>query len=248
MTTEIISLIIFGCLSVAVLAGRGLRRLLPDHHLTGDTKDAVKLAMGLVATMSALLLGLLVSSAKDSYDSVRSEIIQMAAKVSLLDRVLHLYGPEAAPLRAQFHTAVGETARQMWSPNGHGTAIKTQSADAIYAAIQSLSAKDDSQRALKAQLLSLAVELAQIRTLLHVQSIASISTPLLVVVICWLLIIFFCFNLIAPPNATATMASLVSAFAVAGAIFLILEMDSPFDGLLQVSSQPLVNAASQFAK
>jgi len=248
MNPEIISLIIFVCLAVAVLAGRGLRRLLPEHHLNAETKDAVKLAMGLIATMSALLLGLLVSSAKGSYDTVRSEVIQMASKVTLLDRVLHLYGSEAAPLRAQFHTAAEEVTRQMWAPNGHEVALKTHSADAFYAAIQSLSPKDDTQRALKASALSLAVELAQLRTLLRVQSIASISTPLLVVVICWLVIIFFCFSLIAPPNATATMASLVSAFAVAGAIFLILEMDQPFDGLLQISNRPLVNALTQIEK
>jgi hypothetical protein len=95
---------------------------------------------------------------------------------------------------------------------------------------------------------SLAVELAQLRTLLHAQSLASISLPLLIVVVCWLVIIFFCFSLIAPPNATATLAAMVSAVAVAGALFLILEMDRPFSGLVQVSNEPLVNALSQLPR
>jgi hypothetical protein len=248
MTTEIISLIIFGCLVVAVLAGRGLRRLLPEHHLNAETKDAVKLAMGLVATMSALLLGLLVSSAKTSYDTVRSEVIQMSAKITFLDRVLHLYGPEAEPLRIKFHAAVEEGTRQMWSQTSGQPVANARSGDAIYAAIQGLSPRNDTQRNLKEQAASLAVELAQLRTLLHAQSIESISRPLLIVVVFWLVIIFFSFNLIAPPNVTATLASMVSALAVAGAIFLTLEMDRPFTGLVKISNEPLVNATSQFAK
>src|SRR5512136_2749398 len=98
MNTEVISLLIFGSLAGAVWLGRCLRRFLPEHHLSSDTKEAVKLAMGLVATMAALLLGLLVSSAKGSYDTVRGEVIQMAAKTAFLDRVLTAYGPEAAPV------------------------------------------------------------------------------------------------------------------------------------------------------
>ena len=88
MNTTLTALIVFGCLVGAVLLGRTLRRLLPEEHLTADSRDTIKLAMGLVATMAALVLGLLVSSAKGSYDTERSEVIQMAAKVAFLDRVL----------------------------------------------------------------------------------------------------------------------------------------------------------------
>jgi hypothetical protein len=225
-----------------------IRRLLPEHHLSAESKDTVKLAMGLVATMSALLLGLLVSSAKNSYDTTRGQVIQMAAKVAFLDRVLGLYGPEAAPLRAQFHAAVAESTRQMWSPNEGALSPSSQDGNALYAAIQSLTPRDDAQRTLKNQAVSLAVELAQLRTLLHAQSLASISRPLLVVVVLWLVIIYFSFSLIASPNATAALTLTVSALSVAAAIFLILEMDRPFSGLLQLSDKPLVNALSQTAK
>jgi spore maturation protein SpmA len=87
MNTEVISLIIFGCVVGAVLIGRAVSRLLPAEHLRADTKETVKLAIGLLATMSALLLGLLVTSAKASYDNARNDVIQMAAKVVFLDRV-----------------------------------------------------------------------------------------------------------------------------------------------------------------
>ena len=242
MNTTLVAATVACCLFSAVLLGMWIRRLVPQHHLNADTKDTVKLAMGLVATMSALLLGLLVSSAKGSYDTTRGQVIQMAAKVAFLDRVLGLYGPEAAPLLSQFHAAVEETTRQMWSPNEGALSRNVHAGNALYAAIQGLSPRDDAQRALKTQATTLAVDLAQLRTLLHVQSLASISRPLLVVVVIWLVIIFFSFSLLAPPNATATLALMVSALAVAGAIFLILEMDRPFTGVVRISSEPMQNA------
>src|SRR6184192_3345250 len=106
MNTTLTAVIVFGCLIGAVLVGRILRRILPESHLNADSRDVVKLAMGLVATMAALVLGLLVSSAKGSYDTERSEVIQMAAKIAFLDRLLTAYGPEAAPARAQVRQVV----------------------------------------------------------------------------------------------------------------------------------------------
>jgi hypothetical protein len=251
MNTEIVSLIIFGCLVVAVWLGRCLRSFLPEHHLSADTKDAVKLAMGLVATMAALLLGLLVSSAKGSYDAVRSEVIQMSAKVAFLDRVLTGYGPGAAEVRGLYREVMEENIRRIWPIDAHTPADltpTTQAGNAVYAAIQHLAPENDDQRSVKAQALTLAGEVGQIRTLLAAQSVASISTPMLVVVVCWLFVIFLSFSLLAPPNATATLALLVSALSVAGAIFLILELDRPFGGLIQISSEPMGNVLNQMAR
>jgi hypothetical protein len=242
--------IIFACLFGAVLLGRGLRRLLPEHHLSADTKDAVKLAMGLVATMAALLLGLLVSSAKGSYDTIRGEVIQMSAKAVFLDRVLVTYGPEATEARARYRNLVGDIIQRLWPEEANQPADLTpnaQTGNAVYLALQHLSPQDDSQRNLKAQAMSLAAELGQLRSLLDAQSVASISMPMLVVVIFWLFVIFLSFSVLAPPNATATLALLVSTLSVAGAIFLILELDHPFGGLIRISSQPMLNALSQFA-
>jgi len=107
MNPFLTAFIIAVCLCAAVLLGMRVRRRLPENHLNDETKDAVKVAMGLIATMSALLLGLLVSSAKDSYDTVRSEVIQMGAKVSFLDRVLNLYGPEGWSTACQVSRRIG---------------------------------------------------------------------------------------------------------------------------------------------
>src|ERR1700745_3764416 len=146
MNTPLPAVIVFGCLIGAVLLGRILRRILPESHLTADSRDTIKLAMGLVATMAALVLGLLVSSAKGSYDTERSEVIQMAAKVALLDRVFALYGLEAAEARAGFHAAVEGAVWQMW-PEEAGAparlAPNTQAGNVVYSAIEGLSPHDD---------------------------------------------------------------------------------------------------------
>src|SRR4029450_6600740 len=114
MNTTLTSLVVFGCLVGAGVIGITIRGLLPQAHLSSETKDAVKVAMGLVATMSALVLGLLVSSAKSSYDIQRTEVIQMGAKGEFLDRVLTAYGPEAAGVRAQVRDMLEQSIQQIW--------------------------------------------------------------------------------------------------------------------------------------
>lgn len=251
MNALLTTTMVFACLFGAVLLGMGLRRLLPEHHLSDDTKDTVKLAMGLVATMAALLLGLLVSSAKGAYDAEQTQVIQIAAKVTFLDRMLADYGPEAADIRAQLRTLVEEAVRRMWPEERTippQLAPNTQAGDAVYFAIQRLSPRDDLQRRLKAQAATLAVEGGQLRTLLIAQSVPSISKLLLVVMVSWLVVIFLSFSLFAPPNATATLALVVAVLAVSGAIFLILELDQSFGGLIQISNEPILNALSHLAK
>ena len=232
--------------------GRALSRRLPEDHLSADTKETVKLAMGLLATMSALLLGLLVASAKASYDNARSDVIQMAAKVVFLDRVLTGYGPETAEARARLREAIEQMAHRSMQPPKANTPVNlapnTQVGNAIYLAIQHLTPNDDMQRSLKAQATTLAVELGQLRTLLVAESISSISKPLLIVVGFWLVVIFLSFSLIAPHNATATFALIISAVSAATAIFLVLELDRPFSGLLRISNEPMLNVLSQLER
>src|SRR6266536_3638604 len=162
----LISVILFVILVVAALLGRRVRCYLPEDHLSADSKDAVKLAMGLVATMTALLLGLLISSAKGTYDTVRGEVMQMASKVAFLDRVLALYGPEAATARGECRDTVADAVRRMW-PGERGEpaqlAPNEQMGDAFFVAVHRLSPHDDSQRALKTEAATLMVDLGQLR-------------------------------------------------------------------------------------
>jgi hypothetical protein len=251
MNSALTSVIVLSSLVAMVLVGRSVRRHLPDDHLSGDSRDTVKLAMGLVATMTALLLGLLVSSAKGTYDIQRTEVIQMAAKVAFLDRVLTAYGPEAAEARAEFRDALADAVRHMW-PEEAGAraqlAPNTAVGDRVYAAIQALSPRDDMHGGLKAQAATLSVDVAELRVLLLAQSTSSVSKPMLIAVVSWLAILFLSFSLIAPPNATTSVALVAAAFSVTVAVFLILELDQPMGGMIQVSSEPMRNALHQLAK
>jgi hypothetical protein len=251
MNSTVIAAILFVYLVGVALLGRWVRSYLPEEHLSADSRDAVKLAMGLVATMTALLLGLLVSSAKGTYDTVRNEVMQMASKVAFLDRVLALYGPEAVAARSECRDAVADAVQRMWPGERGGSAQlapNKQMGDAFYVAVHRLSPHDDSQRALKAEAVNLMVELGQLRSLLQAQAIPSISRPLLIALVSWLVVIFFGFSLVAPPNATTTLALVASAFSVACAVFLILELDHPLAGLIRIPSEPMVNVLNQLAK
>jgi hypothetical protein len=127
-------------------------------------------------------------------------------------------------------------------------APNTQTGSAMYAAMQNLSPRDEAQRKLKDQAVSLATDLGQLRFLLQAQSVPSISKPMLIILVSWLVIIFLGFSVLAPPNATTILALTVSAVAVSGAIFLILELDQPFGGFLRISSEPMMNALHQLEK
>jgi hypothetical protein len=254
MSAEVIfGLTMFGCLMGSVLLGIYLRHILPEHYLSGDTKDAVKLAMGLVATMSALVLGLLVTSVKGAYDSRRGEVIQMAAKVAFIDRVLKAYGPESDGIRRQFREMVEEDTRRLWPQENDIPAEfrpKEEGYDSVFIAdqLQLLAPRDDTQRSLRMQATNLVMEFGQLRSMLTAQSVASISRPMLIVVVCWLMLIFLSFSLLAPLNPTATIALVAATLSVAGAVFLILEMDLPFEGMIRISSEPMVKAMTHLAK
>lgn len=237
---SLVFVVIFGAAMLALLLGV----VLPKHHMSGETKDTVKLAMGLVATMTALVLGLLIASAKGSFDNEKTAVTSIAARVAFLDHLLAVYGPDAAPARESLRQGTERMVAALW-PQAASQAAQTDphgvSGDAVYHAIQDLSPQTDPQREIKAHALAIGYEVGQMRWLLSAQSGSSISTPLLVIVVCWLAILFFSFGLFAPANGTAVIAMLVAALSIAGAIFLILELDHPFGGVIQIPSQIMTN-------
>ncbi len=251
MIIGLIAVILFmGLVGVSLLGGR-LARLLPAEQLSTESKDAVKLALGLVATMTAILLGLLISSAKGAFDTARSEVIQMAAKVALLDRVLTLYGPETAEARRALHDATADGVCRTWPAKRSGPAQldpNPHMGDAVYGPISHLAPRDDAQRALKTEAATLMVQLAEIRALLQAQAVPSVSKPLLIALMIWLVVIFLGFSLIAPANATSTLALIAGAFSVACAVFIILELDYPFAGIIRVPSDPMINTLAHLTK
>ena len=242
------AVLVFVCLVVAVLLGRALSGRLSEHHLTVETRDTIKLSLGLVATMSALLLGLLVSSAKGAYDSQHRQIDEMAAKIATLDRVLALYGAESGTARRELRDTVENAIARAW-PRQAGTnsdlTADFHSGDAIYRTVQQLTPSDATQGELKAKAADLTLELAESRALLVSRALQGVSTPLLAIVVAWLVLILFGFSVLAPRNLAATVALTVAAAAVSGAILLMLEFYEPFDGLIRISSDPMVAAISR---
>jgi hypothetical protein len=251
MIMGFIAVILFILLVGAALFGGWLGRRLPEEQLSVESKDAVKLAMGLIATMTAVLLGLLISSAKGAYDTEEGEVMQMAAKVALLDRMLKFYGPEAADARHELHDAIADAVARTWPAKRTGPVRldpNEQMGDAFYLAVHRLVPHDDTQRALKTQATTLMVQLAELRALLQAQAVPSVSRPLLIALVSWLVVIFFGFSLVAPGNATSTLALVAGAFSVACAIFLILELDHPFAGVIRIPSEPMTMILERLSK
>lgn len=248
MSSVAISSIVFACVSAGTLLGILLRVVLPEHQLSADSRDAVKLGMGLVATMAALVLGLLTASAKTSFDMQSTELTDMSSKVVVLDRILAHYGPEAKEAREVLRGSVEHVLGQMWPKERASSqvlVVTPHSSEILLDKIEGLSPKDDVQRSFQAQALSVVMALAQTRWLIYEQRAAAISMPFLVVLVFWITVIFISFGLFAPLNATVVASFLVSALSVSSAIFLILEMYTPYEGLIHVSSAPLRAALAQ---
>jgi hypothetical protein len=246
MSSIAISLITFAFVFGAALLGMVLRAVLPQDDFNADSRDVVKLGMGLVATMAALVLGLLIASAKSSFDMQNVELTEMSSRVVLLDRVLAHYGPEAKEARAELRDSVVHTLEILNSKDA--SQLESTKGELLYDKIQGLTPQTDAQRSMQAQALSTILALAQTRWLMVEQRVNSVSVPLLTVLIFWLTIIFSSFGLFAPRNVTVVVSLLVSGLSVSGAIFLILEMYSPYAGLIHVSSAPLRAALTRLGQ
>jgi hypothetical protein len=230
--------------------GTILRSILPNDNLNADSRDVVNLGTGLVATMAALVLGLLIASAKSSFDTQSNELTDMSSRIVLLDRVLAHYGPEAKDAREILRSSVVHSLE--WA--SEKTAVSSSRLDpnnngeVLYDKIQVLSPKDDVQRSIQAQALNLVMSVGQTRWLMLEQRTNSVPVSMLVVLIFWLTIIFVSFGLYAPRNAIVVASLVVSAISVSGAIFLILAMYSPYEGLIHVSTAPLRVALSHLGQ
>jgi hypothetical protein len=200
--------------------------------------------------MSALVLGLLVASAKTSYDTQKNEITEMSAKIVLVDRVLAHYGPEANDARDFLRKAVVQAIDRIWpqSASDPPQLEPTGGIEVLYDKVQGLSPKNDAQRSLQTRAVNMLIDLGQSRFLLVEQGTNSVSVPLLAVVVFSFAISFMSFSLNADPNPTVVITFLLGALSIAGVIFLILEMYSPFRGLIQISSAPMRNALAHLGR
>jgi len=244
----VVSAVVCVVVFAGALVGMALRRILPDDHLGGDAKDVVKLAMGLIATMAALVLGMLVSTAKSSYDIRKNEVAGLSSQVVTLDRLLAAYGPETGDTRATLRGLVQDSLDHVWPEEAPGQIDlrPKDNAQDLYSELQALAPKNESQAAAKAQIIAAATTLRQSRWLMFVEAEQTgMSIPLLVVLVAWLVAIFVGFGLFAPPNPTVIVTLMICALAVSAAIFIIMEMYTPFSGVLRISPAPIREALSQ---
>jgi hypothetical protein len=245
-----IAAIVFACTFGSALLGIYLRRILPDSHLSSDSKDVMKLGTGLIATLAALVLGLLIASAKSSIDTQRVGFQQLSTNIILLDRSLKFYGPETKQIREGLRRAVALVLDHQWPQNGSRVVGLdapdiSDSGGALVTAIRELSPGTDAQKSIQSQALQISSDLARTRWLLSYEEESTISAPFLIVLIFWLSVLFVTFGLFSPWNATVVTVLFICAVSLAAAIFLIVEMDRPFHGLIQISGKPLRDALSQ---
>jgi hypothetical protein len=242
-----LSLISAGCIFGGVLLGFVLRRLLPDQHLQDESKDTVKLGAGMIATVSALVLGLLVASAKTTFDTTEEEITQRAAKIIFLDRLLADYGPETKATREQLRRTVAASIEIMWPNEKNGASglsdyERMNGMQVTQMTLLKVTPTTDAQRQLYATAQQIITDLRQSRWVLIQWAHHVVPLPFLVVLLFWLTMLHVSFGLFAPRNGTVITVLFISALSVSGAIFIVLDMTHPLQGVIKVSSEPMRKA------
>jgi hypothetical protein len=242
-----ISLLVFAVIFGGALLGVVVRPWLSESHLHPDSRDVVKMATGLIGTLAALVLGLLIASAKSSFDQKTTQVRQMTATIILLDDLLAQYGAEATSLRNLLRQSIPPLANRIWheeeTPPGNLVHFESSAqASAFEKELERLSPANDVQRSLQSRAIAAFTDGARIRLSLFAQAGGSIPAPFLVILVFWLSAIFVSFTLFARANLVMMAALFVCALSFAGAIFLVLELDNPFAGLMGISSATLRGA------
>jgi hypothetical protein len=246
-----VSSLVFALIFLSALAGMVIRRASPDDHFSSEAKDTVRLAVGLVVTMTGLVLGMLVSSSKNFYDSEKAQVAEMSSQIILFNDLLRTYGPETAQTRVDARKSVTTAVNRIWpQEKSEVFELRPQTADQeLYRELEALTPKNDSQAAVKAQLLALTVSLKKTYWVMYLQSVqTSMPIPLLVVVTSWLMAIFVSFGVFAPRNSTVILTLIVCALSVSAAILIIMSMYLPFSGILKISPVAVRDALSQMTK
>jgi hypothetical protein len=245
-----INVVVFACVFGGALVGMFIHSHLPNEHLDSDSKEAVRLGMALVGTTVALVLGLLIASGKAFYDTLNSEITQLAADVVFLDKVLNHYGPETKEIRELLRDLVVRMVDVTWEQHSADSTHFAPSTDTgpLFEKTQELSPHNDSQRFLLSQALSSVAKVGQTRLLMVAQTTSSVPMPLLTVLVFWLTLLFMSFGLFVRPNVVVVVSLFACALAICFAVLLILDMYQPYAGLIRVPNAPLRAALAQLGQ
>ena len=254
MSAIAISLIAFASIFCGTMLGMFLRTLLPEHHMSADSKDVMMMGTGMMATLAALVLGLMISSAKGSFDTLRTGLRQASAEIIMLDLTMADYGPETKESRDILRLSIKSTIERLW-PAEKTIGIETVGQTEIgfkkfEQKLQQLSPRNDKQRRLLSRAMQILDEIKTERWILFENlGQSSLPTPFIVLLVCWLTIIFFSFGLyIGRGNATVITILFVCALSASSALFVILDMDQPYGGVIRISSTPLQNALGRLGQ
>jgi hypothetical protein len=250
MSALSIAAIVFSCCFGAGFVGLFLHRVIPDQHLDSDSRDTVKLVMGLIATMAAVVLSLLIASAKSSYDAQQTGLQQLAADVIELDQSLARFGPETKDIRDGMRVTLTGVHDRVWGVNGGRAETLDPRAtaplrDNLLDAIRSLRAETSAEQSNQRVALDLAETMFRTRLIMFVETTARVSTPFLVILVLWVTMLFLGFGLFARLNPTVAVSFFIGSVCVATAILLILELNTPFSGLMRVPDAPIRYAISR---
>ena len=246
-------------LLLSAFAGAWAQKLLPAHHRSRDTIDSIRLVITMLVTLSAVVLGLLISSAKQRHDDEVANLERYSVDLIELDQRLRQYGPEAADIRAELRAytaaAIADTWRQEPPPTGQYPRLPASTdADPVEAAalgdmlasidhaIQALAPADPFHLHAAERLRARAADVLQQRWNLIASTHGTISWPFLTVMLCWLVIMFAIFGISSPPNALVYVVVVLSALSISSSVYLILDFDSPQTGLIRVPSLPMRDA------
>lgn len=242
------------CIISGGLIGSRLSKLVPLHHMTSDSKDIMKIASGMIGTLVALVLGLLVASAKNAYDTVNAESVEAGSRILYLDHTLDRYGPEMDPVRKQMKDSLSAGVQRMW-PNERNGLTGTQALEAgisgmdkVRSMLDDVTPATEKQKRLLAEAQSLADQMQQSRWLAIEQQQNTLPTTFLIILICWLTMLFTCVGLFAPHNTTVFFVLIFCAVSFSTAIFLIVELSRPLDGTMKISSAPMRNVLSHLGQ
>jgi len=243
----------FICLSLAAVAGIFLRDRLPEHHLSTDSREAIKLATAVVGTLSALAVGFLIASAKTAFDDAEAELRTSVARVVLLDRVMAHYGPETNEARRLLAELVSLRLQEAWVDEGHDDTMPDArrsdvGIEPVQDQLRALSPETDAKRQLQSRAIAVSGEIAEAHWLLVEKGGEGLPQAFLVILVFWLALLFFTFGLLAPANGTVIGMLFVCALSVAGAVFLIIDMAHPYLGIIQVSDAPLRTALAHLGR
>jgi hypothetical protein len=233
------------------MLGIYLRRKLPKSHLSSESCEVVKLSTGLIASVFALVLGLLIASAKSSFDEQRAGFQQLSTNLILLDRSLKFFGPETAQAREKLRQTITLILELRWpasgsNPAGLDSPELTATASELLKAVLDLSPKTDAQKTIQLQAIQLCSELGKMRWLLSQSDESSTPAPFTLILVLWITLLFITFGMFSPWNATVVTILFICSASLGSAMFLIEELDRPFHGWIQISSNPLRDALKQF--